>query len=113
MANLHKLSVQEALNAQGAGGNWTVNTVGTAAVTGGTAINLDISGAHQLGVFTSVDINFNFSAADSGTVSATNDLVLPHSTLTFITVPRGLGETIFFNYVATSTRTGTVKTVEV
>ena len=29
MANLHKLSVQQAVNAAGSGGQWTVNAVST------------------------------------------------------------------------------------
>jgi len=115
MANLHKLTVQEALNAQGTGGVWSVNSVGTAAVSGGTTVNLDVSGASQLGVYaTGQDIYFNFTAADSTSINTSNDLVLRAKALTFITVPQGLGSTIYFNYLSTSaTSTSTVRTVEV
>ena len=86
MANLHKRSVQEALNAT-VGGNWTVNSPGTA---GSSA---DVTNSIHL--------------------TAANDLVIPKNTLTFVTVPRGLGNTVYFNYNSTSTTTGAVKTVEI
>ena len=119
MANLHKLTVQEALNAQGTGGVWTVNDVGTSASNADTTntVHLNVSGASQLGVYAlGADIHFNFSASVSGTdgdVNDSNDLRLGARALTFFTVPRGLGNTIYFNYLSTSTTTGTVRTVEV
>jgi hypothetical protein len=39
--------------------------------------------------------------------------LIPKNTLTFLTVPRGLGNTVYFNYNSTSTTTGAVKTVEI
>ena len=114
MANLHKLTVQEALNAAGPGGVWTVNAVGTAAVSGGTSINLDVSSASQLGILADGDIYFNFSTANGVSVSTANDLTIPGTVLTFITVPGGLGKTIYFNYLSTSaTVTRAVRTVEI
>ena len=104
MADLHKLTVQEAMNASGAGGVWTVNA---AATHGGTAttdtIHLDVSGAGQIGVLAAGDIYFRFgSSGSSGTTddcNTSNDLKIPGDTLTFITVPRGLGGTIYFNHL--------------
>ena len=104
MADLHKLTVQEAMNASGAGGVWTVNA---AATHGGTAttdtIHLDVSGAGQIGIFAAGEIYFRFgTAGSSGTTddcNTSNDLRIPGSTLTFITVPRGLGPTIYFNHL--------------
>ena len=50
--------------------------------------------------------------ADSGSdCVAANDLVIPSETLTFITVPRGLGNTIYFNHLGVSATT--VKVVEI
>ena len=53
MADLHRLTVQEAMNASGPGGVWTVNAV---ANTGSNAdvtntVHLDVSGAGQLGLY--------------------------------------------------------------
>ena len=99
MADLHKLTVQEAMNASGSGGVWTVNT---AATHGGTAttdtIHLDVSGAEQIGVLAAGDIYFNFSTTTTD-CNTSNDLRIPGETLTFITVPRGLGATIYFNHL--------------
>ena len=115
MADLRKLTVQEAMNASGPGGQWTVNAVST---TGSNAdvtntVHIDVSGAGQLGLYSSGDIYFSFSA-DSGTdITIANDLQLPGGSLTFITIPRGLGNTIYFNHLSTSTTAHTVKIVEV
>ena len=54
---------------------------------------------------------FNFAIAETN-VNASNDLIIPKNTMTFITVPRGLGLTIYFNYNSTSTTTGAVRLVE-
>jgi hypothetical protein len=117
MAKLHQLSVQEAVNAQGSGGQWTVNSVSS--THGGTAstdtIHLDVSGAGQLGIYAAGDIYFRFgTAGTTGTTDdcvAANDLVIPANTLTFITVPMGLGSTIYFNHLGVAATT--VKVVEV
>ena len=114
MADLHKLTVQEAMNASGPGGVWTVNAV---ANTGSNAdvtntVHVDISGAGQLGIRSAGDIYFNFSASQTDVTTA-NDMILPGGVLTFITVPRGLGSTIYFNHLSTSTTTHAVRIVEV
>ena len=114
MANLHKLTVQEAMNASGPGGQWTVNGVST---TGSNAdvsntVHVDVSGAGQLGLYSSGEIYFNFTASETN-ITIANDLKLPANTLTFITVPRGIGNTIYFNHLSTSTTAHTVRIVEV
>ena len=114
MADLHKLSVQEALNASGSGGAWTVNGVST---TGSSAdvtntVHIDVTGAGQLGLYSSGEIYFNFSSTTTDVTTA-NDLKLPANTLTFITVPMGLGNTVYFNHLSTSTTAHTVRIVEV
>ena len=114
MSNLHKRSVQEALNAT-VGGEWTVNTAGTAAAVSGPTNTVHLGLATMtstLGVYSAVEIYFNFSASETDCVAA-KDLVIPKNTLMFITVPRGLGNTVYFSYLSTSTTTGAVKTVEI
>ena len=114
MADIHTYSVQEALNTT-VGGEWTVASAGTA----GSSANVNNT-THQalkgstgtLGVYSAVEIYFNF--ATSGTdVNASNDMIIPKNTLFFLTIPRGLGTTVFFNYNSTSTTTGAVRMVEV
>ena len=53
MADLHKLTVQEAMNASGAGGTWTVNTAIAIATNADTTntVHTDVSGAGQLGLY--------------------------------------------------------------
>ena len=121
MADLHKLTVQEAMNASGAGGVWTVNTaLAIAAVTTKTdTLHTDVSGAGQLGLYASTDMYFSFSNTNSGTTDGVdittvgNHLILAANTLTFITVPRGLGSTIYFNILSTTTTVGTCRLIEV
>ena len=113
MADIHAYTVQEALNTT-VGGEWTVASAGTAgssASTGNTTHKSLKEATGTIGVYSAVEIYFNF--ASSGTdVNASKDLLLPKNTLTIITVPRGLGSTIYFNYNSTSTTTGAVRIVE-
>lgn len=114
MAKLHKLSVQEALNTT-VGGAWSVSSAGTAgssASTGNTVHKSIDATTGTIGIYSAVEIYFNFSASETDVTTA-NDLVLPKNTLTFLAVPRGLGSTIYFNYLSTSTTTGAVKIVEI
>ncbi len=114
MADLHTYSVQEALNAT-VGGNWTVASAGTAGSSADVANTTHqslSSSTNTLGVYSAVEIYFNFSTTTTD-VNASNDLLIPKNTLTFLTVPKGLGNTVYFNYNSTSTTTGAVRTVEV
>ena len=64
MADLHKRSVQEALNAT-VGAEWTVSSAGTAgssASTGNTTHKSLATMTSNLGVYSAVEIYFNFSA---------------------------------------------------
>ena len=114
MSKLHKRSVQEALNVT-VGGEWSANAPGTA----GSSANVNNSihlalgtMTSTLGVYSAVEIYFNFATSDTD-VNDTRDLVLPKNTMVFLTVPRGLGNTVYFNYNSTSTTTGAVRTVEI
>ena len=114
MADLHTHSVQEAVNAT-VGGKWTVSSAGTAgssADVANTSHKLLLGSTSTLGVYSAVEIYYNFTTSETN-VNASNDLLLPKNTLTFITIPKALGNTIYFNYNSTSTTTGAVRIVEV
>lgn len=114
MANLHKRSVQEALNAT-VGGNWTVNSVGTAGSSANVNNSIHLALATMtstIGIHSAVEIYFNFTTTATD-VNASNDMIIPKNTLTFLTVPRGLGNTVYLNYNSTSTTTGAVRVVEI
>ncbi len=114
MADLHKRSVQEALNAT-VGGNWTVNSAGTAGSSADVANTTHLALATMtstIGIHSAVEIYFNFTTSATD-VNASNDMIIPKNTLTFLTVPRGLGNTVYLNYNSTSTTTGAVRIVEI
>ena len=78
MANLHKRSVQEALNAT-VGGVWGVNSAGTAGSSADVANTIHLSLATMtstLGVYSAVEIYFNFAVAETS-VNASNDMIIP------------------------------------
>jgi len=114
MANLHKRSVQEALNST-VGGGWSVKS---AAASGSSAnVNNTIhvalaSTTATLAVYSSVALHFNFTASETS-VNASNDMIVPKETMMFFTVPRGLGNTVYFNHNSTTTSTGSVRIVEI
>tara|TARA_R110000744_G_C19367374_1_gene562044 strand:- start:95 stop:439 length:345 start_codon:yes stop_codon:yes gene_type:complete len=114
MADIHTYSVQEALNTT-VGGEWTVASAGTAgssAAVTNTSHQLLKGSTGTLGVYSAVEIYFNFSASQTD-VNASNDMLIPKNTLMFLTIPRGLGFSLYFNYNSTSTTTGSVRMVEV
>ena len=114
MSKLHKRSVQEALNVT-VGGEWSVNAAGTAGSSADVANTTHLALATMtstLGVHSAVEIYFNFSTSATD-VNASNDLIIPKNTMIYLTVPRGLGNTVYFNYNSTSTTTGAVRTVEI
>ena len=114
MADLHKHSVQEALNST-VGGTWTVSTAGTAgssADVANTSHKLLAGNTSILGVYSAVEIYYNFTSSETN-VNSSNDLLIPANTQFFITVPRGIGNTIYFNFNSTSTTTGSVRMVEI
>ena len=99
MANLHRLTTQESLNAFGVGGVWDVlpnaTHSGTAAA---NTIHVNVSEYTQLGILSEDSIYFNFSDNEED-CSTTNDLKIDSDTLTFITVPNGVGKVIYFNHL--------------
>lgn len=112
MADLHKRSVQEAMNIS-VGGGWSVATVATHGGTANTnTIHFSVDeNASQIGVYSAVELYFNFSASQTD-ITVANDLIIPSSTLVFLTVPRALGNTVYFNHLGKGS-TGAVRIVEV
>ena len=112
MADIHKRSVQEALNIS-VGGAWTVASVATHGGTSNTnTIHYSIDETTtQIGVYSAVELYFNFSASTTD-VTIANDLIIPSSTLVFLTCPRGLGATLYFNHLGKGSA-GAVRIVEV
>tara|TARA_R100000152_G_scaffold18399_1_gene10207 strand:+ start:15746 stop:16096 length:351 start_codon:yes stop_codon:yes gene_type:complete len=116
MAKLSTMESYEALNAStGVGGQWSVKSAVTAGssadVTNTQHIEVDTDTA-QLGILSDVEIYFNFSITQTDITTA-KDLKLPKGTLTFITIPRGLGNVIYFNILSTTSTTGSVRIVEI
>ncbi len=114
MANLHKRSVQEALNAT-VGGVWTVSsalTAGSSADVANTKHKLLHPSTATIGIYSAVEIYYNFTASETN-IDPSNDLLISANTNFFLTVPRGLGNTVYFNYNSTSTNTGSVRIVEI
>ena len=112
MADLHKRSVQEAMNIS-VGGGWTVASVATHGGTSNTnTIHYSVyENTSQIGVYSAVELYFNFSTTTTDVTTA-NDMIIPSSTLVFLTVPRGLGATVKFNHLGKGSA-GAVRIVEV
>ena len=111
MADLHKFTVQESLNAsQGHSGKWDTSQ-GNQTVDNSSR-NIDLSGeAHILILQSTVDIYIRFSDS-ADTLSATKDLKVLADTIFSITIPRGIGNTVKFCWSRVSSD-GTLKIVEV
>ena len=114
MANLHKRSVQEALNVT-VGGGWSVQT----ALTAGSEADVTNTIHKELatmtstiGVHSAVEIYFSFATSETD-INKSNDLIIPKNTMIYLTVPRGLGNTVYFSILSTSTTTGAVRLVEI
>ena len=118
MANIHRHSVQESLNVDTAAG-WSVQaaiTAGSNADTTNTVHHTVAASASQVGIYiTGGAACFNFTTSVSGTngdCNTSNDLELPRETVVFIKVPRGLGDTIYLNFLSTDTSSRTIRIVE-
>ena len=132
MANLQKFRAHEALNTTAAGNfsvadaasgglggasgaSITAAVIGSPTLTDTKHMDLDV-GTHQLLIYSSGDIYFNFATSDLD-IDNDVDLILPGGSLTSIAVPVGMrsarSDTIRFNFNSTSTTTHTVRIVEV
>lgn len=111
MADLHKFTVQESLNAsQGHSGKWDTSQ-GNQTVDSSSR-NIDLSSqAHILILQSTVDMYIRFSAT-ADTLSSTRDLKVLADTIFSITIPRGIGDSIKFCWSRVSSD-GTLKIIEV
>ena len=91
MADLHRHSVQEALNAT-TGGTWTVSSAGTAgssANVANTSHKLLASNTATLGVYSAVEIYYNFTTSETN-VNASNDLLIQQTHNSLLQYPEDL-----------------------
>jgi len=103
MANLHKFSVQEAVNTDSSG----VWDVGSATTVAASAINeihgtdaKDISGYHIVGLTTDQPVYFRFTGTTTDACAST-DLRLEIGTH-FLKIPHGIGDNIYLNMLRVS-----------
>ena len=116
MADLHKFTVQEAVNASaGNAGGWTVNTLQTVEGSDDTLNELQLNNATTIVVLqATVDtkIRFTTTSNDSGDLT-TRDITIPTDVIISMNVPRNLGSGIYLQFQSESTTHGTLKIVEV
>jgi len=112
MANLQKHRSHESLNTDTAA-VWDVikDVTDAPASSTGTSQNIDVSGYHTLGLTPAAEIYFHFHNTSTATLVIADALKLA-SGLSFIKIPRGLGETIYFNYHAVADATCEVRIVK-
>ena len=103
MANLQKHRAHESLNTDTAA-TWELQAETTdAPIAGaGAPISIDVSGYHTLGLTPAAEIYIHFHNNSTATLDEDDALKLA-SGLSFIKIPQGLGNTIYFNYKAVST----------
>ena len=110
MANLQKHRAHESLNTDTAATWELITGVTDANATGGTVLNIDVSGYHTLGLTPASEIFIHFHNTSKATLVEADALKLA-SGLSFIKIPKGLGDTIYFNYLSTSGSTVEVRVV--
>ena len=103
MANLQKHRSHESLNTDTAA-TWDLITdvVDAPVSSAANPENIDVSGYHTLGLTPAAEIYIHFHNTSTATLDEDDALKLA-SGLSFIKIPRGLGETIYFNYVSVAT----------
>jgi len=95
MADINKFKTSEAVNIEAAA-EWDVQT--RLDISDQGHVYSDVSGKHQIGIYSDSDIKFRFDSSTSDTISANNDLVLPSQTLTFVKIPQGIGAKIYVHF---------------
>ena len=95
MANLQKHRAHESLNVDTAAG-WDVQTRLT--ISSAAHVTSDVSSAYQICIKSESEVYFRFDSSSSDTISATNDPTIPANTLTFLKVPKGIGNTIYVHF---------------
>ena len=105
MANLQKFRSHESDNTQSA----AVWSQQTEVAVDATTDTVDVSAYHTVHLQTDEDIYFGFStyttdmidsddSSSSDTIVANNDPTIPANTLTFLKVPKGVGDTIYVHF---------------
>jgi len=95
MANINKFRTNEAVNIEAAA-EWNVQTRLT--ISTQAHVYSNVTGVHQIGIYSDSDVKFRFDNSTSDTISANNDLVLPSQTLTFVKIPQGVGGTMYVHF---------------
>ncbi len=95
MANINKFKANEAVNIEAAA-EWNVQTRLT--ISTQAHVYSNVTGVHQIGIYSDSDVKFRFDNSTSDTISANNDLVLPSQTLTFVKIPQGVGGTMYVHF---------------
>ena len=95
MADINKFKTNEAVNIEAAA-EWNVQTRLT--ISTQAHVYSNVTGVHQIGVYSDSDVKFRFDNSTSDTISANNDLVLPSQTLTFVKIPQGVGGTMYVHF---------------
>ena len=111
MATLQKHRAHESLNTDTAATWELITGVTDVPISSGTAENIDVSGYHTLGLTPAAEIYIHFHNTSTATLVIADALKLA-SGLSFIKIPRGLGDTIYFNYLSTSSSTVEVRIVK-
>ena len=111
MANVQKFRAHESWNTDTAATWELITNVTDAPASSGTAENIDVSGYHTLGLTPAAEIYIHFHNTSTATLVIADALKLA-SGLSFIKIPRGLGDTIYFNYLSTSSSTVEVRIVK-
>ena len=111
MAQLQKHRAHESLNTDTAAVWDVITDVTDANATGGTVLNIDVSGYHTLGLTPAAEIYFHFHNTSAVTLDEDDALKLA-SGLSFIKIPKGLGDTIYFNYLSVAASTTEVRIVK-
>ena len=107
MANLHKLSVQEAVNTDTAAA-WDVETVVTN--TDATVTHINVSSYHNVIIDTTSTICILFDGTTNTTAGDGNNLELP-SGVHNIKVPHGVGNTVYLHWRRNGSSDATVRVV--
>ena len=112
MANIGKFRAHESLNTDTAA-TWELQAGTTDAPVAGAAspISIDVSGYHTLGLTPAAEIYIHFHNTSTATLVIADALKLA-SGLSFIKIPRGLGDTIYFNYLSVAASTTEVRIVK-
>jgi len=113
MANLHKFSVQEAVNTDSSG----VWDTGDATTVEASVIDTiqgtdgkDISGYHTVGITIDQPIHIQFTTTTTDSVATAKDLRLEIGTH-FIKIPHGLGDNIYLQMIRAGGSSATAKIV--